>query len=107
MSYKEYFEQHAIFVEKMLQTSFVYLAVGITDKDIIFGWICGEEYGKSLLIHYIYTRKDLRKIGIATELLNYLLKGSQQWISTAITEDGFSFVKKRNGTFDTLNLLVR
>jgi ribosomal protein S18 acetylase RimI-like enzyme len=106
MDSKLYYHQHAAVIEKLLQTSFVYIAHGVTQKDLIFGYIVGEEIAETVQIHYIYVRKDIRKMNLATELLNYVLKG-KPWVATSITDDGYSFTMRRNGVIDTLTLLRR
>lgn len=50
-------------------------AVVVTgEPEVVLGWVCGRsDHAKANTVHYVYVKKDARKMGIATQLLEALL----------------------------------
>lgn len=56
---------HHLLLERVIARSTIWLAVDIVDPTVIFGFICTE--GDTL--HYLYTKRRFRGLGIARRLL--------------------------------------
>lgn len=42
----------------------------------LFGFVCVEQIGRTLALHYAYTRKSHKRMGVCSELLRHALQGA-------------------------------
>lgn len=52
-------------------TAVAYPVVPANSQDEIAGWLCWERNGGELVVHFAYTQKLYRKMGVARELLKH------------------------------------
>jgi hypothetical protein len=45
-------------------------------RDTLFGFMCLEQRGPALALHYAYTRKSHKRMGVCSELLRHALQGA-------------------------------
>ena len=46
--------------------------------DTLFGFVCVEQRGRTLALHYAYTRKSHKRMGVCSELLRHALQGAAE-----------------------------
>lgn len=69
---KVYFKEHRKLIVKVMEFSKCFVACDKKDTGLIIGFICSESMpstGRDVL-HFIFVRKDFRKLGIGKQLLD-------------------------------------
>lgn len=66
----DYWERHHRVVEALLGRAATMVACWSDDPDVIIGWACTEDR----TVHYVYVRKEFRRMGIARMLLEPMLR---------------------------------
>lgn len=61
-------------IHRLLGTSQVYVACDAADSSRLYGWACGELYGDTPVLHYVYVAQLFRGVGMARDLCNQLLR---------------------------------
>lgn len=70
-----YFSNHKLIVENILKRSKIVIACSDEDPMQIFGYTIYEELpGGIIIMHYIYTKYTYRKLGIAQQLYDIVVK---------------------------------
>lgn len=46
--------------------------------DTLFGFVCIEQRGRTLALHYAYTRRSHKRLGVCSELLRAALQGASE-----------------------------
>jgi GNAT superfamily N-acetyltransferase len=69
---KVFFRNHRLLIKKCLETAPCYVAADIQDDSFLLGFICLESIeGKDIdVLHFMFTRRDLRRSGIGSALIN-------------------------------------
>jgi len=67
-----YAEHERLLRESVLPRSRVAVASSPDAPDAIRGWVCFEPSEHGTMLHYVYTRYDWRKMGVASHLLDSL-----------------------------------
>lgn len=62
---KVFFDEHRRVINGILKTGTVLVLADCADDYVVAGFICFE----SDVLHYIYVKKDFRKLGLASELM--------------------------------------
>lgn len=81
-----YFENHGPVAQSLLEQCPPLIACDQVHPELIRGWVCGERYLGSLVVHYVYVKADWRHWGIARQLVEALgYKAGEPIIATHIT----------------------
>lgn len=91
-----YFSYHHKILEELLPRSIVLVACNPADTDQIVGYICAEVFDNCLVVHYVYVKQPLRRLGVAKKLLDTLLESEKPAAVqyTAKTPSIFDFEKQ-------------
>jgi GNAT superfamily N-acetyltransferase len=63
---------HRVIIDRLLNTYTTVVAYDPQDTRVILGFLCGDMYPSSALVHYAYVRKDLRRQGIGRLMMHNL-----------------------------------
>jgi GNAT superfamily N-acetyltransferase len=69
-----YYQRHQELLEQLIPRSSVFVAANEEDPSQVVGWICYELYENVLYLHYIYVKLAFRRFGIASLLMDQILK---------------------------------
>ena len=54
----------------------IFVACAPDRSDTLLGFVCMEQRGRTLALHYAYTRKSHKRQGVCSELLRHALQGA-------------------------------
>lgn len=93
-----FYHFHHKVLETLLTRSSVVIVSYDDDPSFIMAWACVEVYDKSLIVHYMYTKKPFRKQGLAKKILAQLreTEGPDSVFYTHKTKDLFPLEDKLN-----------
>jgi len=66
-----FFSNHRRIIDKLIQSTDIYVACDASDLSIMYGFICGEDQ-EWTLVHYAYVKKQFRGFGVGRMLLEEL-----------------------------------
>lgn len=69
-------EAHHRLIEAALKRDKLWVACGITDPSVIYGWACGNEEA----LHYVFVKLDFRSMKMARELIFRAAAPHPRWI---------------------------
>lgn len=69
MDRRDFDEFHRVLMDRLIAASATYVATNVEDPAHIYGWLCMGLFGEAPVIHYIYTKQNLRRWGVAKRLL--------------------------------------
>jgi GNAT superfamily N-acetyltransferase len=73
VSNRVYYNQHHKILEALLPRCMVLVACHPEEPRIGLGWMACEAMDRHLVIHYVYVRKRARQMGVANELLQFVI----------------------------------
>lgn len=86
-----YYERWEPRISHILQRARTLIACLATDEDVILGYLVYEDHDEPIA-HYIYVKRDLRRGGVATELLRGLARHPppRRYFASHMTSDAKS-----------------
>ena len=86
--------------EHLLGTTDVLIASPKDWPEGILGWICGETQGETCVVHYVYSKKAVQKMGLASFLV-FELRGPSPKLAYTHLRPPFSlFIERLGGHYD-------
>jgi hypothetical protein len=73
MNRGDFEEFHRLLMDRLMAGSATYVAANPEDPAHIYGWLCMGMFNEIPCIHYIYTKQNLRRWHVATQLLGAAL----------------------------------
>lgn len=72
----EYRSAQKLVIASLLEDSYVYVATGVEDDNLLLGFICAEAHERRVraLLHYIYVTRTWRQMGVARSLLRHFMQ---------------------------------
>lgn len=64
-----YFDHYRGIIDQLLARAEIAVLCDLNDTDFIYGWLCYELPGPFGVIHYVFVKKDYRRLGFATKLI--------------------------------------
>lgn len=88
-----FWDEHRRLLGKLLSRSTVLVACSGEDPAQLFGWLAFERLGAVCVVHYCYTQRVFRRLGVAKKLLEVASSGSGGLAHTHETDAGAPFAK--------------
>lgn len=102
-----YYYHHHKLLETLIPRSTVLVACNAEDTDQLVGFICYETFKEGVLIHYVYVKQTLRKVGIAKKMFETAVEGAPLIQYTAKTYPIFDMeerLKERGAVYNPYSL---
>ena len=77
VSNRVYFNQHHKILEALLPRCMVLVACHPENPSIGLGWMACESMDRHLVIHYMYTRRSARQMGVAKALVGFVMDSDE------------------------------
>lgn len=72
-----YYYYHHKVLETLIPESVILVACLESSPDTILGWACYQIVDTALVLHYVYTKFNFRKFGVATRLLKEIFEAEK------------------------------
>ena len=101
-----YYHYQKNLIKSLCSTGSVLIMHLDTEPDIIIGWACFEVFENAIVLHYVYTKRNihrpdgskqsLRRKGVAKALVEYIkaMEGKDNIVYTHLTKQVYAFKKK-------------
>lgn len=103
-----YFFWMHVLIEQLLEdphTCTWLVACAADDPTKIYGWLCGQRAtttaaGDQAIVHYVYTKRLYRRVGVATALLKSFVGTAPALVTTSRSESGDALLGRRVHVFN-------
>lgn len=86
------------------------VACAPNDPTKIYGWLCGQRAdtlaGDQAVVHYVYTKKNYRRVGVASRLFEQFVGVAPITVATSLSEVGREFLGDRPYLFNPFLLFA-